>query len=1022
MALLAEEEDKGEGDIQEGARQLVDVTKSISRLKARKTTLLSQTASHGGDVSGGDGTTNSQETSSERSVSLTSTSKCNGYDVGSASQVSDMDDTFYSCPSTLSSLTPDAISPLAPVSTDFTIPSYTQSTGVDLSPFGLSSSSSVSSLSDASICLPPPTSTCGATEKGFHTPADSPNISREIAKGSGRHQTVTAGQYYNGSSVMKQDDRDRQDTGGRTSVELALYSDEHNTSLLGQDGTEIRSNPSGQSPTGMRSRPSGQSTTEHWSEHGSRSSSVVESGTRMTSSQYGTATAATSSLRCSPIRTSLSSGQGGFRTGFKQQNSSEELNSRTSISGHTTNRSHTNAIRKTPRMRQSQKYRTSSYGTRPNLSGQGGNSRTTGSGQGGSSRTTGSGQGGSRTTGSGQGGSRITGSGQQINKRTPKYVQNVEFDFSSPSSSGFSSPTEVIPSPTTTVSYSATSTSSTQSTHHSSTCHTIPSSQSTSVITSQVATSVVLKPREVETWEDLISSEEDNWELKSACVECGSDDVMGDDVKEGGVQTLDKKMIEDAEGFGGEVIGKEGHSEEVEDSANEVERREEGARETGERWPLNRVGGCEQWEMEEWSDDVEVRETKGGTEVVEVSTAVGGKEEEEGEGEGEEEEEEREGEEGREREGVEEEREREEEEEDTVQKPGLSPVTEIRRKEDIAQSEEFSPESAPEEQSVEKEDEQNQDKSDAQGVVGGPTEERCGVSNSPTSTSLGEAERHGGYPLGHPSSSSQDYHDKGLDSATSAVVDKCGVPQVTREVSYFPPCMAWDDGTPLTSRTSSCSTPLTSPTSSCSTPLLPTHSLTSTPLIPTHSPTSSCSTPLIPTHSTPLIPTHFPTSSCSTLLIPTHSLTSSCSTPLTSSSCSTPLIPTHSPTSSCSTPLIPTHSSTSTPTHSPTSSCPLPSLPSSPDTQEEPFIPSTVRRYPPHFFTPQPSGLVGWKNKRSIGLGRGNPVDNPRAFMFPDYPSYYTFPGQPVTFNPPPFVPATQYYSRTWQFMGPHPQ
>lgn len=417
-------------------------------------------------------------------------------------------------------------------------------------------------------------------------------------------------------------------------------------------------------------------------------------------------------------------------------------------------------------------------------------------------------------------------------------------------------------------------------------------------------------------WDDLSSSEDDDWELKSGCVECVSDRVMEDGVKEGEEQTLGEKMI----GFESEVIGKEGHSQELESTANEVERREECTGETEETWTLNGVGGCEvgQWEMEEWSDDVEVRETtKRSQEVVEVSTPFGGKE-----GEREREEEvKREGEEEEEREGEEvEEREGEEEEEGAVPKPELTEIGKDEEEEcTTGQSEEFSPEPAtltPEEHSIKKEDKQNQEKSDAQCVVDGPEEEECEVlPTSPTSTFLEETEGRGSYSLGP--SPNHTYPGEDVDSATPAVVD---IPQVTREVSHFPPCMAWDDG------------------------LLD----SGTPLILTHSPTS-----------TPLIPTHTPTSS--------H---------------------------------------------------PLPS----PDTQGDPFIPSTVRRYPPQFFTPQPSRLVGWKNKRSIGLGRGNPVDNPRAFMFPDYPSYYTFPGQPVAFNPPPFVPVTQYYSGTWQFMGPHPQ
>ena len=82
-----------------------------------------------------------------------------------------------------------------------------------------------------------------------------------------------------------------------------------------------------------------------------------------------------------------------------------------------------------------------------------------------------------------------------------------------------------------------------------------------------------------------------------------------------------------------------------------------------------------------------------------------------------------------------------------------------------------------------------------------------------------------------------------------------------------------------------------------------------------------------------------------------------------------------------------------------------------------PQKPVTVQQYPPNFCRPE--RLVGWKNRRSIGLGRGNPVDNPRAFMFPDYPSYHPFPGQLQPFSSTPFVP---YYPAGWPFMPPHRQ
>ena len=81
-----------------------------------------------------------------------------------------------------------------------------------------------------------------------------------------------------------------------------------------------------------------------------------------------------------------------------------------------------------------------------------------------------------------------------------------------------------------------------------------------------------------------------------------------------------------------------------------------------------------------------------------------------------------------------------------------------------------------------------------------------------------------------------------------------------------------------------------------------------------------------------------------------------------------------------------------------------PSLP--PHSQNPPsFIPRTVMKCP-----------VGWKDRRSVGLGRGNPVDNPRAFMLPGYPSCQPFTPHNMTFDPTLFVPPTPYYPGNWQF------
>ena len=127
-------------------------------------------------------------------------------------------------------------------------------------------------------------------------------------------------------------------------------------------------------------------------------------------------------------------------------------------------------------------------------------------------------------------------------------------------------------------------------------------------------------------------------------------------------------------------------------------------------------------------------------------------------------------------------------------------------------------------------------------------------------------------------------------------------------------------------------------------------------------------------------------------------------------------------------PLLPTSASCSAPSSTarpapllsppPSHSSPLLSSP-----VQEPYIPSTVGRFPPRL-TPRgvDEHLVGWKDRRSIGLGRGCPSDNPRAFMFPGYPSCHSFPLQPVPMLSPSSIPPGPYYTGSWQFMAPHPQ
>lgn len=90
---------------------------------------------------------------------------------------------------------------------------------------------------------------------------------------------------------------------------------------------------------------------------------------------------------------------------------------------------------------------------------------------------------------------------------------------------------------------------------------------------------------------------------------------------------------------------------------------------------------------------------------------------------------------------------------------------------------------------------------------------------------------------------------------------------------------------------------------------------------------------------------------------------------------------------------------------------PLP--PPAPKPVSSPLLPSpypspSINTHPHyHFINSQTEQLVGWKNRRSIGLGRGRPSENPRAFMFPGYRSPYM---QPSVKTAP-----SLYYPGSWQ-------
>ena len=86
---------------------------------------------------------------------------------GSTSQASGYgDSSFYSCPSTVSELTPSPSSPVTAASSEIFPASYTESAPVLPSSFNKSSSSSLSSLSDSAIFIPPLNSKEATVKRG----------------------------------------------------------------------------------------------------------------------------------------------------------------------------------------------------------------------------------------------------------------------------------------------------------------------------------------------------------------------------------------------------------------------------------------------------------------------------------------------------------------------------------------------------------------------------------------------------------------------------------------------------------------------------------------------------------------------------------------------------------------------------------------------------------------------------------------------------------------------------------------
>ena len=98
---------------------------------------------------------------------------------------------------------------------------------------------------------------------------------------------------------------------------------------------------------------------------------------------------------------------------------------------------------------------------------------------------------------------------------------------------------------------------------------------------------------------------------------------------------------------------------------------------------------------------------------------------------------------------------------------------------------------------------------------------------------------------------------------------------------------------------------------------------------------------------------------------------------------------------------------------------PSPSLPLVyPSSQPQPFIPDTVKlRIPPPFYRPT---SVEWASERLVGLGRGSPENNPRAFMLPGYPEIQPYRPERIVYNL--VAPTPRHCPGTWQVLESQPQ
>ena len=186
--------------------------------------------------------------------------------------------------------------------------------------------------------------------------------------------------------------------------------------------------------------------------------------------------------------------------------------------------------------------------------------------------------------------------------------------------------------------------------------------------------------------------------------------------------------------------------------------------------------------------------------------------------------------------------------------------------------------------------------------------------------------------------------------------------------------------------------------------------------LPALPPSPSSTIPL----SSTVTPNHSPTLKVAKEFVPTYPHSSSLPPlPLPSSSSPSPYIsppmPSADSSPSLSLPLI------TPPPSSPIVVSPPPSLPlvyPLPPSQPRPFVPDTVNvQIPPPFF--RPDTTVEWASGL-IGLGRGTPANNPRAFILPGYPECQPYRTERIVYNL--VAPTPRHCPGTWQVLETRPQ